>query len=432
MARTVEADFPSTDSRDAAVEPRPRPRLTGLRTPPPYRNAVVVMAIAVTMVSIFAVSYTLALGRPTPHDIPAAVVGQPARRPGVIPALEAATGNGLRLTAYPSLARAEHAISEQRIYAALALQDSRPRLFVASAAGTSVARVFEKAAQAVPARAGGPLQIVDLHPLPPTDPQGLVSFYATLAATILGFVTMFQLRAHAESLSLRAWLVCIVVLALVGGLVLALITDSLLQALRGPFLELWAALAAEVAAAALFNSAMLTLIGRWAIIPTWGMFVAIGNADKRNIPVHAIVLPVEGHRACYCTGSGPGARNNKRQFFRLGHAAERKVAFDVGGIGRGLHNFRRVKLDQWIFIGVKEVVTLQLAIFQSAAGVDACRLYLNVQNTGRRVRGRKNQAGGPFVELSRDRHRRTHGKLYCASFRGNLENGNRLGFAGRR
>ena len=278
MARTVEADFPSTDSRDAAVEPRPRPRLTGLRTPPPYRNAVVVMAIAVTMVSIFAVSYTLALGRPTPHDIPAAVVGQPARRPGVIPALEAATGNGLRLTAYPSLARAEHAISEQRIYAALALQDSRPRLFVASAAGTSVARVLEKAAQAVPARAGGPLQIVDLHPLPPTDPQGLVSFYATLAATILGFVTMFQLRAHAESLSLRAWLVCIVVLALVGGLVLALITDSFLQALRGPFLELWAALAAEVAAAALFNSAMLTLIGRWAIIPTWGMFVAIGNA----------------------------------------------------------------------------------------------------------------------------------------------------------
>ena len=31
-------------------------------------------------------------------------------------------------------------------------------------------------------------------------------------------------------------------------------------------------------AAALFNSAMLTLIGRWALIPTWGLFVAIGNA----------------------------------------------------------------------------------------------------------------------------------------------------------
>ena len=59
---------------------------------------------------------------------------------------------------------------------------------------------------------------------------------------------------------------------------LALITDPLLQALPGPFAELWAALAAQVAAAALFNSAMLTLIGRWAFIPTWGLFIAIGNA----------------------------------------------------------------------------------------------------------------------------------------------------------
>jgi hypothetical protein len=89
---------------------------------------------------------------------------------------------------------------------------------------------------------------------------------------------MFQLRADAESLSLHAWLVCIVVLALVGGVVLALITDPLLKALRGPFPELCAALAAEAGAAALFNSAMLTLIGRWAIIPTWGLFIAIGNA----------------------------------------------------------------------------------------------------------------------------------------------------------
>jgi hypothetical protein len=278
MPRTVDTDFPGTDDRDAAAEPPSRPPTAGLLTRPPYRNAVVVMAIAVTMVSIFAVSYTLALGRPKPHDIPAAVVGHPPHRAGVIPALEAATDNGLRLSQYASLARAEHAIDEQRIYAALTLKGSRPRLFVASAAGISVARVLEQAAQAVPTWAGGPLQIVDLHPLPPTDPQGVAAFYATLAATILGFVTMFQLRANAESLSLRAWLVCVVVLALVGGLVLALITDPLLKALRGPFPELWAALAAEVAAAALFNSAMLTLIGRWAFIPTWGLFVAIGNA----------------------------------------------------------------------------------------------------------------------------------------------------------
>jgi hypothetical protein len=136
----------------------------GSLTQPRYRNAVAVMAIAVTMVSMLAVSYTLALGRPVPHDIPAAVVGHPASRSGVIHALEAATGNGLRLTPDESLARAKHAIDEQQIYAALLLTGGRPQLFVASAAGTSVARVLERASQAVPARAGG--TAADRRPAP--------------------------------------------------------------------------------------------------------------------------------------------------------------------------------------------------------------------------------------------------------------------------
>jgi hypothetical protein len=241
---------------------------------------MVVMAIAVIMCSVFAVSYSLALGRPAPHHIPAAVVGDPASRPAIVRALEAGTRDGLDLRRYASTSEAERMIAEQRIYGALVLTAPHPRLLVASAAGTSVARLLEQAAVRVPPSAGGPLDVIDLHPLPPSDPEGLVSFYVTLAATILGFVTMFQLRANAPGLSLRAWLACIAALAAIGGLVLTLIVDPLIGALHGPFLELWAALAAEVAAAALFNSAMLTSIGRWAIVPTWGLFIALGNASS--------------------------------------------------------------------------------------------------------------------------------------------------------
>jgi hypothetical protein len=238
------------------------------------------MSIAITMAAVFAVSYSLALGRPTPHHIPAGVVGDPSRRPALVAALRAATQNGLELQHYPSVAAARQVIAEQRIYGALVLTRARPELFVASAAGTSVARLLEQAATHLPPSAGGPLQVVDLYPLPSSDPQGLVSFYVTLAATILGFVTMFQLRANAPGLSLRAWLICIAALAAAGGLILALVVDPLLGALHGPFLELWAALAAQVTAAALFNSAMLALVGRWAIVPTWGLFIAIGNASS--------------------------------------------------------------------------------------------------------------------------------------------------------
>ncbi|HEY2656338.1 MAG TPA: hypothetical protein VGI55_11155 [Solirubrobacteraceae bacterium] len=62
------------------------PRLRGAQAPlgfiarPPYRNASIVIGVAIVMASVFAVSYTLALARPTPHHGPAAVVGNVSRR----------------------------------------------------------------------------------------------------------------------------------------------------------------------------------------------------------------------------------------------------------------------------------------------------------------------------------------------------------------
>ncbi len=200
------------------------------------------------MASLFAVSYSLALGRPTPNHIPAAVVGNPLSHPAVVRAIETATDGGLDLHPYASTSEAEHEIAEQQIYAAVVLVGPRPRLLIASAASTSVARLLQQAATRIPPSAG-PLRVVDLYPLPTSDPEGLVSFYITIAATILGFVTMFQLRANAPGLSFRAWLNCIAALAVCGGLALALISDPILKALHGPFLELWAALGAEIAAA---------------------------------------------------------------------------------------------------------------------------------------------------------------------------------------
>lgn len=237
-----------------------------------------VIAIAVTMAGLFALSYSLALGRPTPHHIPAGIVGSPAAHRRLIASLEAQTDGALAFIAYPSAADASRAIGQQRIYAALVLDRSPPQLLIASAAGTSVARVLQQAATKFTQSGAGSLTVVDLYPLPSGDPEGLVSFYVTLAATILGFVTMFQLRANAKGLSLRAWLGCVATVAVLGGLVLATVTDPLIGSLRGSFPELWAALSAQVAVAGLFNSTMILLFGPWAMIPTWGFFVALGNA----------------------------------------------------------------------------------------------------------------------------------------------------------
>jgi hypothetical protein len=258
----------------------------------PYRNPVVLLAVAIVMASLFAASYSLVLGRVTPHHLPAGVVGDPARHPRLIDAFERATRGALDLHPYPSIAAARAAINRQEIYAALVIGRGRPQLLVSSASGVSVTRVLEQTAMRAAQRVSQPPAIIDLHPLPPSDPQGLVGFYATLAATILGFVTIFQLATHAPHLSLGGWLAFIGALAVLGGLSLALITDPLIGALRGAFAEVWGALAAEIAAAPLFCSLMRCLVRAWAIVPTRLLFVVMGNTSSGGTVAPPLLPPV--------------------------------------------------------------------------------------------------------------------------------------------
>ena len=259
---------------------------------PPYRNALVIVGIAAVMGALFCAAYSLALGRATPHQIGVGLVGRPAERPALVGALERAAGGGLAFRPYPSAQAAQAAIDQQAEYGALVLAPGPPRLLVSSASGASVARVLEQAAMRASQALGKPVPIVDLHPLPPGDPLGLIEFYATLGASIVGFVAMLQLRGNVHGISLGGWLVLILVLAVATGLVLALVADPLINALPGPFPELWYALGAETAVAALVCSTLIVLIGRWAIIPVWLLFVILGNTSAGGAVAPPLLPPV--------------------------------------------------------------------------------------------------------------------------------------------
>jgi hypothetical protein len=254
--------------------------------PAPYGAAAVVITLAVLMGATFALSYGLALARPRPREVPVAVVGSTTAP--VVEQLQARAAGGLDLRPLPSLTAAQAAVDEQRVYAVLDVQQAPPRLYVSGANGASVVRVLEQLVQAPPRPL--PVQVVDLHPLPPTDPQGLTGFYATIAATIVGFVTVFQLRSNASGIPLRPWLVLLAVLAVATGAALALVTDQLLRALPGSFSEVTLILGAQTAITALFNSAMVVLAGRWALLPTWALFIILGNPSSGGA-VAAPLLP---------------------------------------------------------------------------------------------------------------------------------------------
>ena len=256
--------------------------------PVPYKAAAVVIGLAVLLGAAFAFSYTVALGRPQPRDVPVAVVGGEAANARVVGALQSGAEQGLDLRSYPSLADARAAVDDQRIYAIVDSSGAQPTLYVSSASGSSVARVLTQVVQEVPPDLG--VQVVDLHPLPRSDPQGLTAFYVTIAATILGLVTVFQLRANAGGVGLRVWLGYLTVLSAATGLVLAFVVGPLLGALPGPYWEVALALGLQTATTASFNSLMVVLVGRWAILPTWGVFILLGNTSSGGA-VAAPLLP---------------------------------------------------------------------------------------------------------------------------------------------
>jgi hypothetical protein len=227
------------------------------------------------MGSLFVTTYSLALGDPVPRHIDAALVGDTKTDAATVKAVQEVAENSLDFTEFKSTAAALHAIDVQRVYAALDLTSARQTLYVASAAGASVARVLEKVSSVDPR-----VRVVDTHPLKSTDPSGLDIFYLMLVGTIVGFITVYQTRANAGRLPLRHWTGFVVAFALAAALALTLVEGPILDRLDIPVLVVWGILAGHLLAVASFASLMTVLVGRWAMIPTWLFFVVLGNSSS--------------------------------------------------------------------------------------------------------------------------------------------------------
>lgn len=250
-------------------------------------RAVLISVLAVVMGSLFVASYSLALGDPVPHRIDAALIGNPQAHARTIASVQGVAQHSLVFRHYASLPAALHALDEEDAYAALDLTSRRPILYVASAAGASVARVLERIATVDPA-----VRVVDTHPLGVHDPNGTEIFYLMLVATIVGFITVFQIRANAPGLPLRHWSAFVVALAVAGSLVFTLVDGPLLHRLDLPVLESWGILALQLVAVSSFASLMLVLIGRWAIVPTWLFFVVLGNSSSGGAVAPPLLPPL--------------------------------------------------------------------------------------------------------------------------------------------
>ncbi|CAL9600445.1 hypothetical protein SUDANB105_05412 [Streptomyces sp. enrichment culture] len=250
----------------------------------PFLPATVLVLILGAAAGLFAWSYTYAMADPTPRSVPVAVLGQyeQARGRAFLDGMEEALNASVKVRAYDSAAAARDAVDEQEMFGIFEVRGdgAAVTLDVSGASGASVAEVLSEAALEVGERTGVSVTVQDIKPLQPGDPRGLAIFYISLAAVIIGFVGAIQLSVHARALNPLERIAFTVAYALLGGFAIAAAVDWLLGALDLPFLASWGILALTMFTSGMVFTMFNTLMGRWAMLPTWGLMVLLGNPSS--------------------------------------------------------------------------------------------------------------------------------------------------------
>ncbi|MEW9553002.1 ABC transporter permease [Nonomuraea sp. NPDC050783] len=249
----------------------------------PFFPATVIVLILAAAAGLFAGSYTYAMADPTPHRVPIAVVGvshETVRGKAFATGLGELLNASLALSFESSFEQARQEVEEQRVFGVIEVRGDDVTLNVSGASGASVAQLLSEAAPQVARRVGVRLTVRDMKPLQKGDPRGLALFYITLAAVIIGFVGAVQLSVNAGVLAAWQRILFTAAYSALGALSIAAVVDWLLGALDLPLLESWFILALTMFASGMVFTMFNTLLGRWAMLPTWGLMVLLGNPSS--------------------------------------------------------------------------------------------------------------------------------------------------------
>ncbi|SCD93053.1 hypothetical protein GA0115246_108134 [Streptomyces sp. SolWspMP-sol7th] len=100
---------------------------------------------------------------------------------------------------------------------------------------------------------------------------------------------------HARGLDPLERIACTAVYALLGGFTIAAVVDWWLGALHLPFTQSWLILAFTMFTCGMVFTMFNTLVGRWAMLPTWGVMVLLGNPSSGGAVSWPLLPSVLGH-----------------------------------------------------------------------------------------------------------------------------------------
>jgi hypothetical protein len=232
---------------------------------------IVAIGVVLFVQALFVLSYIDALHHPKPHSVPVGVVGA-----SPVP-IAVAKQFSLKTTHYASESAALAAIDQRTIDGAFVAGPDGARLIVAPAASPAGASALSAAFAAAAAALGQKMEIVQVHPLPPGDAGGAVSFLVVMALIIGGYLSSTIAMAFGGRTSRGRRLASLAIAAVIGALLTDTLAGPVLDALpASKFLVLWALFTLVMMAVAFSTAALQTLLGAAGTLIVVVVFLIFG------------------------------------------------------------------------------------------------------------------------------------------------------------
>jgi hypothetical protein len=286
--------------------------------------AVVFGVLAGAIVALVALAFLWPVATSEARDLPVGVVGGQLPQSADLP---------VDPTSYDSRADAVQAIQERKVYGAFVLGAGGPEVLVAGADGPATVSVIEGVGNQLAAEQGLQLTTTDVVPLSEDDPTGAgmsaMGFPLVLGGIVGGVVISLLVAGVTRRL------LALGTYAVVGGVLVALVTGPMLGILGGHF---W--LEALVIGVGMLATAS-TIVGLNALLGTRGIAVGavvtmlVGNPiSGATLPYQFIAGPWGGVGQYFVPGAAASLVREVNYFPDASHLHEWLVllAWALGGV----------------------------------------------------------------------------------------------------
>ncbi|MBH1936581.1 DUF3533 domain-containing protein [Streptomyces sp. AV19] len=246
----------------------------------------------------FIASYVGAFHRPVPTDVRLGVVAPQQTRAALVERLGALPGRPLDPSAEEDAERAARRIRARELDAALVVdpRGTTDTLLVAGGAGASLAQAAEAVVGRVEAGQHRSVRTDDIAPAAAGDARGLTSFYLVVGWCVGGYLcaAIIAISAGARPANLRRAVIrlgALAVYAAAAGLLGAVVTGPVLDALPAGIAPLWGLGTLVVFAVAALTLALQGLAGIVGIGLAIAIVVVLGNPGAGGAYPYPLLPP---------------------------------------------------------------------------------------------------------------------------------------------